>query len=446
MKTYQKLEIYPKRRRNALGLELKQMQESHISPKNKELIRKFRDFRLSTTAKELRVAKLSSQLRRICEHLEKDLDTLIREDVQAVVSSYNQIEHYSDATKADYKRAIKEFYKWFRDEDLRLESEKKTVRIQAQKLYRYLEKDLKTSYRTPKADPKTILTDEDIDYVLEHGCKNMKEKALLKFLHETGVRAGELLNMRVGDVEFNKDYAMARVDGKTGERHIPIVTSVPFLVRYLELHPYRNDKFAFLWVGYNIKCLHEPLLHTGTQKLIERCFEQAGLIKKHYIEAKTESGKLIKKLVKKEVNKKCNLHWFRHSRATLLAPYLTEQILCKYMGWAIGSNQIKTYTHLSVKQVTDAVLDVKGIKNKEEPEYKDNPIKCVCDTINEPKAKYCYKCGKPLSIEVAIQGKEAIDEETNKTMQFMMEMTKNPELMEKFTEFREAYLKRKSQL
>jgi len=187
----------------------------------------------------------------------------------------------------------------------------------------------------------------------------------------------------------------------------------------LELHPYRNDKFSYLWLGDNRAHLHKPFMHAGAQKLIDRCFTRAG------------------------VNKKHNLHWFRHSRATLLAPHLTESILCKYMGWSIGSRQVKTYCHLNNKQVIDAVLNVKGVKDAKEQEYQDNPRNCVCGTLNEGNAKYCYKCGKPLSIEVVIQGKEAIDEEINKTMQFMMEMTKNPVLMKQFSKFREEYIRTK---
>jgi len=118
-------------------------------------------------------------------------------------------------------------------------------------------------------------------------------------------------------------------------------------------------------------------------------------------------------------------------------------MLCKYLGWSIGSRQIRTYSHLSVKQLEDVMLTLNGIKPMEEEISK--PVKCICKTLNDPKERYCHKCFKPLKVETVIQDQEIVNSEINKTMQFMMEMTKKPELMEKFTEFREAYLKKKSQ-
>jgi len=408
------LEIYKNRLQNTVKSELVRLEQSKISPRNKELIHKFRNYLATTTSKGLRVSKLSSQIRRVCMYLEKDLDITNKEDIQKIILYYNDIETYSDATKSDYRRAIKQFYKWFEDEDDRLESDNKEIRLEAVRMYKFLKKDVKTGYKIRKADPKTILTDEDIDYILEHGCRNIREKAIVKFLHETGCRVGELLNLHVGDLDFNNEsHAMVRLDGKTGERHIAIVTSAPLLIRYLENHPFRKDSLSFLWISENRRCLNQPLMYNGVVGIVDDCFKRAGMGSKIH-----------------------NLHWFRHSRGTLLAPHLTEAILCKYMGWEIGSKQVRVYTHLRKKQVTDAILQMKGIKANTQEEYKDTPKKCVCDTINEATAQYCYKCGKPLSLEVAIKNKEVVDEEINKTMQLFMEIAKNPELMKKFEEFK----------
>jgi len=65
-----KLEIYYKRDK-ALEREIKVLDTWKTSARNKELIRNFRNYLLSTSSKQLRVAKLSSQLRRICMKLDK---------------------------------------------------------------------------------------------------------------------------------------------------------------------------------------------------------------------------------------------------------------------------------------------------------------------------------------------------------------------------------------
>jgi len=410
----QKLNIYPGREKN-FEKELKRLKKSNISSKNKELITKFHNYLFSTGSGLLRVAKLSSQLRRICPKLDKSLDKLGKSDIINLIALYSQDTRLSDATKADYRRVIKQFYKWYRDEDPRLNSADQIIRSETLKFYKFVETEIGTAYKKKQADPNTIISDEDCDLIVEKGCRTAREKAFVAFLHESGCRTGEFLNIKLGDIQIKDNYAEIRVDGKTGMRQIFIAKSIPHLIRHLDLHPYKNNKQSYLWLSEAQHNFNDPLLHKGSQRLVERCFERA------------------------EIDKKHNLHWFRHSRATILAPKITESMLCKYMGWSIGSRQVRTYSHLSVKQLEDVMLTLNGIKSKEDDI--DKPIKCICGTLNNSKERYCYKCFKPLKVETVIQDQEILNSEINKTVQFMMEMSKKPELMEKFEEFRKKYLK-----
>ncbi len=430
----QTLAIYPNRDKN-YEHELKLLEKANLSPRNKELITKFHNYLFSTGSGILRVSKLSSQLRRICAKLKVDLDKATKKDIIELVALYNRDTRYSLATKADYRRTLKQFYKWYKDEDLKVDDDDKEIRLNAKKFYNFLEKEISINYKKEQADPKTIITEEDCLAVVEKGCKTTREKAFISSLHETGCRAGEFLNMALGDITIKENHAEITVDGKTGRRTIFLVKSLPYLLRYLDVHPHKGNGRGYLWLSEAQHNANDPLLHKGAQKLVERCFEKAGFIIKEYIEVKLENGKTKKKLIRKEVLKKCNLHWFRHSRATILAPKLTEVMLCKCMGWVLGSRQIKTYCHLSVKQLENVVLAMHGIKPKEEET--DNPLKCICGTLNNPNDRYCFRCCKPLKIETIIQDKELVDSEINKTIKFMMEMAKNPEMMKKFEEFKE---------
>lgn len=416
MEQISKLEIYPEKKK-IFGAELKKLKEENISQRNKDLITEFRNYIFSTGSKELRVSKLSSQLRAICRWFKfildigEDLDKLNKKDVTTLVAFINGVHEKSEATKADYRRAIKQFYKWFKEEDSRIYTKNERERIEVERFYKYVEKEIKTSYKRKQADPLTIITDEDIDIVLEKGCKTAKEKAFVSLLHSTGARAGEFLNLRVGNLEVKENHANIHLpDGKTGKRIVPIARALPHLLRYLDVHPFRNNKDKHLWVSDARHNLNDPLLHDGSQKLINRCFKRAGVEKKH------------------------NMHWFRHSRASILAPKLTESMLCKYMGWILGSRQIRCYCHLCNKQLEDVFLSINGIKEKEDKTEK--PIKCICGTMNYPKERYCFKCCRPLSVDVVIQDKELINSEMNKTITLLTEIAKNPELMKKFEEFK----------
>jgi len=289
-------------------------------------------------------------------------------------------------------------------------------RIEARRFYEFLDKEVHARCKQRQADTNSIITDEDIDRIVESGAKTAKEKAFISLLHETGCRASEFLNLKVGDIKVKESYAEIEIpDGKTGKRVVYVTRAVPALLRYLDIHPFKNDNDSFLWLSESHSNLNAPLLHGGGKKLINRCFKRAGITKKH------------------------NWHWFRHSRATILAPKLTEVLLCKYMGWTIGSRQVKTYVHLSAKQLEDTFLALHGLKPREDETEK--PIKCVCGTMNSSRERYCFKCYRPLRMETLIQEQELVDSQINKTIQFFMEMSKNPALMQEFQRFKDQQSK-----
>lgn len=406
------IQIYGEARNRVYEKELKRLKEWKISARNKELITGFHNYLFSRGTKELRVAKVSSQLRRIALILNKDCDTATKDDIQNVVAFYNRQNSLSEASKSDYRRCIKQFFLWRKEDDYAIYSNKEAERITAIRFYQYIEKQISIAYKRRIADPATIITEDEVDTVIKHGCRTYKEKAMIKFLHETGVRTGELLGMKLCHIAIDGNYAKVTVNGKTGLREIPIVKSLKYLLGWLEIHPYKDNKNAFLWLGENPKLMHQPLHHRGARKLIDRCFLKAGIQKRH------------------------NLHWFRHSRASLLAPHLTEALLCKYLGWVPGSKEVKTYVHLCNQQLDHAYLKLNGVM-QEEKERHGNLVCPSCAAVSDRISRYCFKCGRPLSMEIVVQDQEIMNSETNKTVQVLMEIAKNPELMKAFEKFKE---------
>lgn len=413
-----KLEIYSDRN-NVYTKELKLL-DKQVSNENKALIVQFHNHLFACGSKELRISKLSAQLRKICTWLvalgvNKLLSELNKNDLVLLVSHIGRMSEKSENTRADYRRCIRQFYIWFEEEDPRTEPSNPQYQ-EAVKFYKYL-KNVKVGYIQREADPETIITENDVLKVVNEGADNVRDKALIMTLHETGARVSEFLNLKIGSIVFKETYAEIHLpDGKTGRRVVYVVKSVPYLLKYLDCHPYRNNMNSFLWVTNSTNKRGTPLMHLSGHIAIKNAFEKAG------------------------VNKKCNWHWFRHSRATLLAPVLTEVLLCKTMGWAIGSRQVKTYVHLCSSQLENAFLKMHGISENEE--NKDVPIKCHCGTLNPYTERYCHRCSRPLSTSVVVQDKELIDNEMNKTIKFMMEMAKNPDLMNEFNSFKDNFMKK----
>ncbi len=438
-------EIYPYRRKCTEN-HLDVLRASSISDRNKELITQYLEHLSTKNAGKYRQGKLAYQLLRICQSMKSDLDTAEYFKIQGTLANFNDFSIFgaqktkkengvqrvitvdrhkpiSEATKADYKRALKSFYLWFEVHDSRLDSDDKRIRKDAQKLYTSV-KNIKTSFETKEIDPTEVITEEDISIILSKGCRTPKEKAFISLLHETGARTGEMLGMKVKHFKVN-GQGIGEVFfpiSKTKPRSVDIIDSVGHIIKYLDVHPAKQNEEAPMWYQDNIKkkrlrALEQehgplPLRHTGATNLVKDCMERAGIKKKH------------------------NLHWFRHSRASLDATELTPDVRCVRMGWSPGSKQLNNYTHLGQKQIREAYLKSKGIVQEDE---KSKPKRCsVCNAPVKFDEDYCPNCYRPLSIKIHLKNQEILEEETNDTIKAMMELLKNPEIMKKFEEFKKA--------
>ena len=391
--------------------EKKRIASWKTSDKNKEIITNYYMSMMAKGATSKRICKLGVQVRIMINILGKDVDTTTKRDIERLIVEISQRKEVSDATKSDYRRIVKSFYKWFKKEDNRLKSEDKALRDEALDLYEYTA-EIKRSEKRKKIDYSNILNEEDCRILIDKGCNRVQEKAIVSILHETGCRIGEFLSMRIKSIEFKEDYAMIQVDGKTGERRIPIIQSIPYLRKWLDEHPDKNNKNSLVWIITDNRFRNKPYHWVGIIRMLRRIKKRAG------------------------IDKKCNPHWFRHSRATILVDEgYQEEIIRNIMGWTSGSDEIKTYIHIGAKQVENAFKHSNGLESVEE--YKPKFRKCVCDTINDSTAKYCYKCGKALSIGTFLQDEKDKNIQINSTLQwFMSEVMNNPEMMQKYNEFK----------
>ena len=221
-------------------------------------------------------------------------------------------------------------------------------------------------------EPSEIITKQDIATLLG-SCRNFREKALVSCLYESACRVSEFLNWRVGDIVFDSRGAVLHVNGKTGTRRLRLIESVPNLQQWLETHPMKADKKAYVWS------------QRGNEKL--------GYV---YL------GRLLKRIFKKaEIDKPSNPHAFRHSRLTELAKFLSDGKLKVFAGWVGGSRMAGTYVHLSGADLDDDLLKAAGVQT--EVEEKVSPLKTQkcsrCQTENPGEGKFCLMCGVALKTE-----------------------------------------------
>jgi integrase len=271
---------------------------------------------------------------------------------------------YSERTIRDYKAGVKQFLRWVYG---RNGFSKKAEQI------------LSTIKVGParKTLPKEILSPSEIRRMIE-ACDNPRDRALVHVLYESGARSGELLNMKIGDVEFDQYGAVVRVCGKTGPRRLRLIESVPDLQLWLSMHPKRSDREASLWFPTTPRT--PKARENKLQLLLKRLAQKAG------------------------VRKRVHPHLFRHSRATHLANVLTEAQLRVYFGWTKDSEMPSIYVHLSGRDVDRSLLEHYGRKIDDGHDTPKElwPKKCPrCGLENPATGIYCTRCSCPLDERVA---------------------------------------------
>jgi len=160
----------------------------HISEANKQIIQKFCDKCFAEGPSKSRVGKYISNFHTIFKLApeEFDLETAEREELETVVARIQQSD-YSEATKSDFKTAIKKFYK---------------VMEGGGSDYPDKVQFINTHRDQTKEEMPDILEREEVEEIIQ-ACKNDREKAMYKVLYEGGLRAGELMALRIKDVKFD---------------------------------------------------------------------------------------------------------------------------------------------------------------------------------------------------------------------------------------------------
>jgi site-specific recombinase XerD/ribosomal protein L40E len=316
------------------------------------------------------------------------LEKATTEDIESAVAKINRL-NLSNEVKRSIIVTIKAFYKQTFGEGL---------------YYPKAVGWLKTSIkRSEKVLPEDLLDEEDILKMIE-AANNIRDKAIIALLYDSGIRAGELLSMKRRDIELETEpYQHITVNGKTGMRKIPIRFSVPYLAQYLNLVKDLKSNEP-LWWNLAQSNRKGQLDYGGFRKMIKQVAEAA------------------------KIDKRVYPHLFRHSRASDYANKLTEQQLKVFFGWTGASSMAATYVHLSGRDIDNAVLAANGVKVQESArETRLKVRECQkCKQSNAIDALYCVRCGTPLDIKTEMEAEKNI----KSLKELMIEALKDPKVLD----------------
>ena len=253
----------------------------------------------------------------------------------------------------------------------------------------------------------------------------IRDKTIIMTIYELGCRRSEVSFINIKDLEDKDTHFLVTVRGKTGERTLPLVETMPYLRELLKTHPYRFDTDAPLFISVKNNEWGRRLLAHGINSVIKKASKRANISKRVYP------------------------HLFRHTRATYLSfvKKWTERELRLWFGWTATSYMPNRYVHFAQQEVNKKYVKELGIfdeaeEKKNEAEDKILNIK-KCDNCghkNSATATYC-DCGYPLDIKEFTKHRKTISE----TDELMNELFSDNEFKELVKEFLKKRVNRKEE-
>lgn len=182
------------------------------------------EINLSKSYKKITVATLVYCSR---FHSNKKFKDMTKDDIISYLNSLRKNEkldplHSWIATYNLYVVILQRFFKWLFYPDLLPKERKKPACV-----------DLPTLRRKEQSvyKPTDMWTQED-DLLFLKYCQSKRDKCYHMMARDSSCRPHELLKIRIKDVVFkmvgDRQYAEVIVNGKTGQRHIPLINSFVF--------------------------------------------------------------------------------------------------------------------------------------------------------------------------------------------------------------------------
>jgi len=364
----------------------------------------------------------------------KAFEEMAKEDLQNFFEKIKP--NYLPSTLRMFKVNIKRGYRWIEYERTNKDrAEKDKVDISDVE-FPYCVKWVKFRTDLTEIPFDSLVTEEEYKKMV-NTLLNQRDRALLMALWESALRSEELLSLRIRNVQFDKygavmmlprytsRVAKKAVNHKTGTRSLRLVDSVPDLMKWIEMHPLRDNVDAPLWVSKRKtkkvagKLEYAQLEYYGLYKMLKRAAREAG------------------------IEKDVRPHLVRHMRLTKLATVLTESELRNFAGWSKTSRMPAVYVHVSRRGIDKKILKERGVQIEEAEREEVRPlerIKCPrCATMNSATGKFCMNCSMVLDAKTALE----LDEERKKIDEVMTLALDDPEVQKLLLEKAKAIMRAK---
>lgn len=255
----------------------------------------------------------------------------------------------------------------------------------------------------PMPDPAKMLWWEDHIMPMVDEAQHLRDQAAITVAWDSGVRSGEFCDLRVGDVSDHKHGKKISVDGKRGERSVLLIPSVPYLERWLSVHPARDDPSAPLWCKLDRP---EEISYRMKLKMMKKPARKAGVT---HVEV--------------------TFRRMRKSSASYIASQNVNQAhLEDHHGWKRGSDVAARYIAVFGEANDREIARAHGVDVEEEEHEPIAPLTCPrCQRETPREESFCVWCGQATDHGAA----EQLEEEQREARAELLRLAKDePELLD----------------
>lgn len=292
-----------------------------------------------------RLAKYLQDLKKLDTYFKKPFDTITDKEMERFILDLEdgilkttKGQPYAKETQVVIKKMYKKFYKWLLGNGEIVPP-----------IVRWIDTsiDLKEYHAISKEQVENIVN----LYTSTTSFNMIRNRALIMLLFDSGVRADELLNIRLSHLSFENDNYKIRVEfSKTMKRTISLPYAKQYIDAWLDIHPQRTEPLAQLF----------PMNYEQLRAVIKR------------------AGKTI------GVN--ITPHSLRHSSATFWCKHLKQYELCYRFGWSMSSKMPQRYIDREGLE-QENVNKIFKVGQVEKLEYENNILSRRLATIEDTMNK-----------------------------------------------------------
>ena len=233
-----------------------ELEKQQIS--NEEFLEMFLDAKRVEGCSERTIQYYKVTAEHMLSQTEKEIRKITTDEMRAYLADYQKRNNCSNVTIDNIRRNISSFFTWLEEEDYILKSPMRRIH------------KIKT-----KTVVKSVITDEGIEQLRDH-CTQIRDLAMIDLLYSTGIRVGELVNLNIGDINFEERECV--VYGK-GDKERRVYFDAKAKVHLMEYIESRKDKNPALFV--TLDAPYDRLKISGVEIRLRQLGRELGLERIH---------------------------------------------------------------------------------------------------------------------------------------------------------------------